>query len=59
MDLNKYGIEITQELKELLLRMMEFDPSKRITFEELYNHPFFNKSNIKRAYFDSDNDLST
>lgn len=35
--------------------MLTFEPSERITFEQLYNHKFFNKSNIQRQYFDADN----
>jgi len=32
-NLEKYGVKISDDLKDLLNKMMTFDPDERITFE--------------------------
>jgi serine/threonine protein kinase len=47
-DLEKYwektnGSSLSPEFKDLVLRMLSHDPSKRITIEELAQHPWMQK----------------
>ncbi|KRW99278.1 Protein kinase-like domain [Pseudocohnilembus persalinus] len=51
MNLSKNGVQISEDCKDLLRKMLTFDPNQRITFQELYNHKFFNKSGKTREYF--------
>lgn len=32
---------ISKEARDLITKMLEFDPTKRITIEEIYEHPWF------------------
>lgn len=41
-NLEKFGVLISEDMKDLLNKMMTYDPNERITFEQLYNHKFFN-----------------
>ncbi|XP_074658560.1 peripheral plasma membrane protein CASK-like [Tubulanus polymorphus] len=42
---------ITEEAKDLVQRMLEFDPDQRITIEEALNHPWVCKDKGKAAKF--------
>ncbi len=35
---------ISPELKDLFEKIFVYDPDKRITFSDIYNHPWINKS---------------
>lgn len=35
-----YGAQVSDKCRDLILRLLQRDPSKRLTFEEFFNHPF-------------------
>nr|XP_022328897.1 serine/threonine-protein kinase ULK3-like isoform X1 [Crassostrea virginica] len=35
-----YGVNISDNCRDLILRLLKRDPKERITFEEFFNHPF-------------------
>lgn len=41
-DFKKYGLSCTEETEKLIRRMVTYDPKQRITFSELFDHPYFN-----------------
>ena len=47
---------ISDQAKDLLIQMLQYDPNKRISYQEALNHPFLSmqniteKSNIKQSY---------
>ena len=45
---------LSEELKDLLLKMLEKDPSKRITLVELLSHQWISKNEPKDQSCDSD-----
>jgi len=47
-DFDKINIHLTSECKDLLQRMLEKDPEKRISMKEIYNHPWIVKYNGKK-----------
>ena len=44
-DFNKNGIEISKEMKELLGHILEKDPEKRFTANDIVNYPWLSQSN--------------
>ena len=44
---NKLKKTINSELNDLMSKLLIEDPSKRITWEEYFNHPFFKNNNFK------------
>ncbi|XP_054720219.1 serine/threonine-protein kinase ULK3-like [Uloborus diversus] len=35
-----YGAQVSEKCKDLILKLLQRDPNKRITFDEFFNHPF-------------------
>ena len=42
LDFNKKDVLISNEMKELLTKMITYDPNQRINYEMLFSHEFFN-----------------
>lgn len=40
---NSRGVKISEELQELIRKMLKFDPKERISWVDLYNHEILNK----------------
>jgi len=56
LNLSKKGVEISEEMKSLLQKMIVFDPKKRITYEELFQHEFFMLKPISEKQITADLD---
>ncbi|XP_067667200.1 serine/threonine-protein kinase ULK3-like isoform X2 [Haliotis asinina] len=48
-----YGVDITEEARDLLLQLLKRNPEERITFENFFAHPF-----VDMAHMPSDDSLS-
>lgn len=35
-----YGVNVSENCRDLILRLLRRDPDERITFDEFFNHPF-------------------
>lgn len=41
-----YGVEVSDDCRDLLLHMLQRDPDQRISFEDFFNHPFVDLQHI-------------
>ena len=46
---------LSPEAKDLITKLLKFNPTERITAEEALKHPWFNTEDIKRIYYLDDN----
>lgn len=64
-NMKAYPDNVSPDCKDLLSRLLQYDPNKRISFEDLYNHPFIRGSkkpevlqnNFSHSESDADEDF--
>ena len=45
---NKTGFKFDDDFKDLILKMLEYNPINRLNFEEIKNHPWYKNFDIAK-----------
>ena len=43
-------LTLSEELKDLITKMLSFNPANRPSIEEIMNHPWMKMQNVKKTY---------
>jgi serine/threonine protein kinase len=49
--LGDWGIQLSKECVNLMAGMLQVNPSLRLTLDEVENHPWFDKADVRPAMF--------